>query len=129
MKKLLIVTLGLFTCVTALSQTEGRSTTNSRIERHLLSMAQKAIADVRTATIVMDDRFTGRSAAVVDEKKTGDLENPKLTIDGDKALVTGRVVFKNEFHATDQGTPVAIHFTKQNGQWRFSELCIGTCPE
>ena len=129
MKILLIAALAVFTSITALSQTQLRSTTHAQTKRELISLGQKAVVDgVGTANIIVDDRFTGRTEAVV-ETKTGELLNPKVTITGNRAVVTGRVASKGGLHATDQSTPVTIRFMKRDGQWRFVGLCIGSCRE
>ena len=83
------------------------------------------------ANIVVDDRFTGRTDAVV-EAKTGELLNPKITINGDRAVVRGRVVFKDgspQGHTKENSSTVTIDFIKRDGQWKFAGLCLGDCGE
>ena len=83
MKILLIAALAVFTFITALSQTQLRSTTHAQTKRELISLGQKAVDGVGTANIVVDDRFTGRTEAVV-ETKTGELLNPKVMVTGNR---------------------------------------------
>jgi hypothetical protein len=129
MKFLVTVTLALVMSITALSQTQHRITTSAQTKRELISLGRQAVLDgVGTANVVVDDRFTGNTAAVV-ETKNGELLDPKVTITGTRALVKGRVVFKGGLHVTDQSTPVTIRFMKRDGQWRFAGLCIGNCRE
>jgi hypothetical protein len=131
MKVLLFVTLAVITCIPAFSQTQRRTTINAQAERELVSLSRKAVLDgVRTANIVVDDRFTGATSAVV-QPSPGKLLQPKVTIADDRALVTGRVSFEGEWPkscASDHSSPVTISLVKRSGQWHIVELCIGACP-
>jgi hypothetical protein len=131
MKVLVFVTLAAMTCIPAFSQTQRRTTINAQAEAELLSLSRKAVLDgVRTAKLVVDDRFTGTTSAVV-QPSPGKLLRPKVTIAGGRALVTGLVSFEGEWpksSASDHSSPVTITFVKRAGQWHLVELCLGTCP-
>ncbi len=129
MKVFLFLTLAVTTCVPTLSQTPSRRTTNARIERGLITLSKKAVKGLGTANIVVDDRFTGTTSAVV-QPGSGKLLHPKVTIAGDRALVTGLVVFEvgsPQGRTKENSSPVKIDFTKRDGQWKFAGLCLGAC--
>jgi len=131
MKVILFVFLAVITCIPAFSQTQRRATINAQAERELVSLSRKAVLDgLRTANIVVDDRFTGTTSAVV-QPGPGKLLQPKVTIVGDRAMVTGRVSFEGggpKPTESDHSSPVTISFVKRTGQWHIVDLCIGGCP-
>src|SRR5258708_1889244 len=112
MKVLLFVTLTVITSIPSFSQTPRTTTINAQAERELVSLSQKAVDGVRTANIVVDDRFTGTTSAVV-QPNPGKLLHPKVTITGDRAVVTGRIVFKDvspQWHTKENSSTVTIDF-------------------
>ena len=123
-----LLALVLITSVTGLSQTPTRTTTIARAEQQLISLSQKAVDGVGTAKVVNDDRFTG-STSVVLENDRGKLLHPKVTITGDRALVTGRFFFEGGTKSSEtlEPEPVKISFVKRHEQWRVVGLCWGTC--
>jgi hypothetical protein len=72
------------------------------------------------------------TATVKDQWEAAGIKDTKVSIKGDKALVTGNVVFNapsSQGKTPDNSTGVIIHFVKRKGLWKFSRGCFGECGE
>jgi hypothetical protein len=59
-----------------------------------------------------------------------ELEAPAVRLRGDKALVSGRVVFRGhspDGRALTETSPVRISFVREGRGWKYAEGCLGEC--
>ena len=130
MKLLLVVTAVVVLSVSVASQTQRKQLALRQTERDLIALSQKAVGTVGSLDVTQDS-FTG-NMTVLRTCNIAELVDPHVTISGDRAVVTGLVVFKcasSEPRAKENSSNVAIDFIKRDGQWRFTELCLGACGE
>jgi hypothetical protein len=130
MKILFATVVALTMSAAALSHPRHNESPLGPTERHLILLSRAAVAkSLGSATIVSDDRFTGTTTAQVNSA-TATLINPKATISGDRATVTGRTVFKHapiDLRTADNSSPVTLSFVKRAGRWQLVDLCVGSC--
>jgi hypothetical protein len=130
MKVLFVTLIAMIMPAAVFSQTRHNQLALGQTERQLIALSRTSVAKgVTSADIVVDDRFTGRSIAQV-TSKTAELLNPKVTISGNRGLVTGRVIFKEgspELRRTENSSPVTLSFLKHAGRWQLVNLCVGAC--
>jgi len=124
--------------VLALSQTQNRQTPLSQSEQELVALSHKAVADCIGKEIVVVKDSTSQSslgvmpvAVVKGHFDAVELTEVQTRIDGDQAMVTGRVVFKGglpEWQTKETSSGVLIRFSRRDGEWQFAGLCMGKCP-
>ena len=124
---LMAATLAVVMPALVLSQTQRKQMLLT--ERELVGLSRKAVVNGVGNEIIVADRFTG-TATVQGKFDTVELVDAKPNINGDRAVVTGRVVFKGglpEWHTSEKSSGVTIRFIRREGQWRFVGLCLGDC--
>ena len=129
-KLLLVVTAIVVLSVPVGSQTQHQQFALRQTERNLIALSQKALGTVGSLDVTQD-HFTG-TMTVRRTCNGAELVDPHVTISGDRAVVTGLVVFKcasSEPRRQENSSTVAIDFIKRDGKWRFAELCLGACGQ
>jgi hypothetical protein len=129
----LIVGLSAF----ALSQTQNKRRALSQPEQELATLSQKAVADSIGKEIIVVEDTTSQTplgampvAVVRGQFDAVGLTDLQTRINGNQAVVTGRVVFKGglpEWQTKESSSGVTIRFSRQEGQWKFVSLCMGKC--
>jgi hypothetical protein len=130
-KLLLVVTAVVILSFPVASQTQPKRLPLRQTERVLIALSQQAVGSGVGRVDVTQDRFTG-TTTVHRMCNIAELVDPHVTIVGDRAVVTGLVVFKcasSEPRVKEDSSTVAIDFIKRDGKWRFAELCLGACGE
>jgi hypothetical protein len=130
-KLLLVVTAVVVLSVPVASQTQRKQFALRQTERDLIALSQKAVGTGVGSVDVTQDRFTG-TTTIRRMCNIAELVDPHVTIVGDRAVVTGLVVFKcasSKPRVKENSSTVAIDFIKRDGKWRFAELCLGACGE
>ena len=139
MKRVLVViALAFVTSSIAASQTLERQAERAKSEQELIALSREFVRDsfgaiaVEMGGVKMTPRGRMSTATVKDEWEGAVIKDEKVSIDGDKALVTGNVVFdspssKGKILANSTG--VTIHFAKRKGQWKLARGCFGECGE
>jgi hypothetical protein len=130
-----VVTVALNVAVSG--QSDGRRHRPGQAEGELIAMSRQLVATETGALMVADDgaRLTPSgplSALEVKGQVSGKLEAPVVSITGDEAVVTGRVVFKGaspDGQAINQSSGVRIRYLRESGRWKFVGLCLGTCDQ
>ena len=125
---LLAATLALVMPALVLSQVQHKQVL-SQTERQLIALSRKAVVSYVGSDIVIADRFAS-TATVEGRLDTVELVDARLNINGDQAVVRGRVIFKGglpERHAKERASGVTIRFTKREGHWRLDGLYMGEC--
>jgi hypothetical protein len=128
-KLLLVVTAVVVLSFPVASQPQPKQLPLRRTERDLIALSQQAVGSGVGRVDVSQDRFTG-TTTVRRMCKIAELVDPHVRIVGDRAVVTGLVVFKcasSEPRVKEDSSTVAIDFIKRDGKWRFAELCLGAC--
>ena len=138
-RMLMAVALTVAMSALALSQTQGKQAGLSRTEQELATLSRKAVDDCIGKEIVVIDEATYKaptgvpgSATVRGKYDAVELADMKTRVDGDVAVVTGRVVFKGglpEWQTKEHSSGVTIRFSRQKGQWEFIGLCLGKCAD
>jgi hypothetical protein len=130
-----IILAAILTVVTpalVLSQTTQRKQVALRqTERELIALSRQAVVNGVSSDIVVENRFTG-TASTQGKFDTVEFVDAKPSINGDRALVSGRVVFKGGlpgWRAKETSTGVKIGFIKREGRWQLLDLCLGDCVE
>lgn len=121
----------------ALGQTQNRHTAPSRAEQELAALSRKAVAEcIGKEIIVVEDAAapdplsTMSKAVVKGQFDAVELTDVRTQINGELALVTGRVVFKGglpEWQTKEPSSGVTIRFSRREGRWQFVGLCMGKC--
>jgi hypothetical protein len=121
----------------AVGQTHNRRAAPSQTERELAALSQKAVDDCIGREFVVIDEATYKApvgvpgrAAVAGKYDAVELADTQARVDGDVAVVTGRVVFKGglpEWQAKEHSSGVTIRFLRREGRWEFVGLCLGKC--
>ena len=121
----------------ALSQTQNKRTALSQAEQELDALSRKAVADCIGKEIVVVEDATSKAplgmmpvAVVKGQFDAVELTDVQTQINGDLAVVTGRVVFKGglpEWQTKETSSGVTIRFSRREGQWKFVGLCMGKC--
>ena len=121
----------------ALSLTPNKGAALGQTETELIALSQKAVdACVGKAIVVVEDAapktpFGVMATATVKGKfEALELADAETRVEGDLAVVTGRVVFKGglpEWQTKESSSGVTIRFSRRKGQWEFVSLCMGKC--
>jgi hypothetical protein len=121
----------------ALSQARNKNAVPSQTETELIALSQKAVdASIGKEIVVVEDAALKTpfgmmgNATVKGKFDAVELADTKTHIDGDLAVVTGRVVFKGglpELQTKESSSSVTIRFSRRKGQWEFVGLCMGKC--
>ena len=121
----------------ALSQTQVRRTALSQTEQELATLSRKVVADSIGKEIVVVEDATPKpssgampAAIVKGQFDAVELTDLRTRINGDLAVVAGRVVFKGglpDWQTKETSSGVTIRFSKREGQWKFISLCMGKC--
>ena len=121
----------------ALSQTPNKGAVLGRTEAELIALSRKAVDDCAGKEIVvvedaaLKNPFGVMAHATVKGKfEAVELADAETRVEGDLAVVTGRVVFKGglpEWQTKESSSGVTIRFSRRKGQWEFVSLCMGKC--
>jgi hypothetical protein len=107
-----------------------------KANQELISLSREFVDSAISKEIIeLEDasgstRLDVRAASVSGKWESIVLENIKVRLDGDRAVVTGQVAFKGQ---TRKGKPLSdnsdltIHFSRQKGQWKLVKGCLGRC--
>jgi hypothetical protein len=133
----MVAALTVALSVLAVSQTQDKQAALGQTERELAALSQKALDECGGREIVVIDDATYNAptgvldrAAVAGAYDTVELADTKARVDGNVAVVTGRVVFKGGlpgWQTKEHSSGVTIRFRRQKGQWEFVSLCLGKC--
>ena len=136
-RMLMAVALTVAMSASALGQTQSKQTGLSQTERELVALSRKAVDDCIGKEIVVIDDATYKAptgvpgrATVVGKYDAVELADTQTRVDGDVAVVTGRVVFKGglpEWQTKEHSSGVTIRFSRREGRWEFIGLCLGKC--
>ena len=74
-----------------------------------------------------EGRLQMAGAEVKHRWKAVGLKDPRVQIEGDQAVVTGRVRFGGEGAPPEVLSGVIIRYRRQAGRWKYIEACMGTC--
>jgi hypothetical protein len=118
-------------------QKNGHPVVPGRAEQELVALSRKAVADcIGKQILTVEDAASkappGAMAHVVvkGEFDAVELTGARTRIDGELAVVTGRVVFKGgppEWEIKEPSVDVTIRFSGREGRWKFVGLCMGKC--
>jgi hypothetical protein len=133
----LLAALTLLTSTITLSQTQNKNAVLSQTETELIALSQKAVDTCIGKEIVVAEDDALRTpfgmmgtATVKGKFEAVELADTKTRIDGDIAVVTGRIVFKGglpEWKTKESSSGVTIRFSRRKGHWEFVGLCMGKC--
>ena len=137
MRSLMATALAVAMSASAPSRTPNKHAVPSQSEGELIALSRKAVDDCVGKEIAVVDDATPQapsgmagSAAVRGKFHAVELADTKIRIDGDLAVVVGRVVFKGgppEWQAKESSHDVIIRFSSRKGRWEFVGLCMGRC--
>jgi hypothetical protein len=112
-------------------------TSPSKSEKQLVAMSRAlAKSGIVKNCVVATDGVTQTPSglmAVAEVKEcwdSFDLETPVVRIEGDNAVVTGRIVFSG---FSQRGRPITdtsdvkIRYAREKSSWKFINLCWGAC--
>ena len=130
------VALTVTISVVASGQTNDSQTTRDQSERELIALSREFVdtsvgaVGVEMGEVKMTPHGPMSTAVVKDQWKPADLEDTKVHFEGDKAVVTGRVIFRGESPKGKEivfSSGVKLHFIRQKDGWKFVSGCIGNC--
>jgi len=136
-KMFMAVVLAVAMSAVALSQTQSEKVNPSQTEQELAALSRKAVDECIGKEIVVIDDASYKAptdvpggATVRGKYAAVELADTQTRVDGEVAVVTGRVVFKGglpEWQTKEHSSGVTIRFARQKGQWEFAGLCLGKC--
>lgn len=136
-RMLLVAAVALALSAVAFGQTGGRRVTLSKSELELVALSREFVdTSVGKGIVVSTDRVvmtpTGPMGVAEERGKweSVELDDLDAAIDGERAVVTGRVVFKGrspEGKAIDTSSKVRIVYAMREGRWEFKSGCLGVC--
>lgn len=133
---LMIVVFTLAMSTLAFSQANDKQAVPSMAERELISLSHEFVDSAITKEIIVLEKSSASTSNIAPATSVRGkwqsvvLDKIKIRLDGDRALVRGRVTFKGEMtagHPLGNNSNVTIHFSKQKGQWKFVRGCLGIC--
>lgn len=138
MQRILVVAvLAVVLSAIAFSQTNSRRITLSKSELELIELSRQFVdTSIGKDMIMVTDGVTLTpfgpmgTAAVKGKWESVDLEDLDALVDGERAVVTGRVMFKGhspEGKAIDASSRVTIVYARRKGRWEFRSGCLGDC--
>lgn len=136
-RTLTIIAITVALSAAAFGQSSNPRSTPRKSEKELIAISRANVdAAIAKEMVVATDGVTLTPSGPMGVAKVKgrwdsvELEGPVVRIDGDDAVVVGRIVFKgrsSDGHAiTDTGN-VRIRYTRQKGGWKFINLCLGVC--
>jgi hypothetical protein len=140
MQRILVVAvLAVALSAVAFSQTNSRRITLSKSELELIALSREFVdTSIGKEMIVLTDGVTLTpsgpmgTAEVKGKWESVELEDLDALVDGERAVVTGRVMFKGhspEGKAIDASSRVKIVYARREGRWEFSSGCLGDCGD
>lgn len=133
----LIAALTIVTPVAAFAQENSKRITLTKAELELIALAREFVdTSIGKEIIVVRDGVTlipsglMRVAEVKGRWESVELEEIDAHIEGDKAVVTGRVKFNGH---SPNGRPIAassgvrIWYVRREGHWKYVTGCLGGC--
>ena len=125
--------------VMTIGQTDTAQATRSGNEQELIRLSQEFVKtsfevdvdDVDNSRGVIrpdpDGRLSMTGAEIKHRWKAIGLKDLRVRIDGDKAEVSGRVIFGGEGAPREISSGVNIRYRKQEGRWQYIDACLGAC--
>lgn len=135
---LIVIVLAVTISVVASSQTNNGQTGRSRSEQELITLSREFVKTsigamaVEMGEVKMTPSGPMSSAEVKEQWEAVGIKDTKVHIDGDKAVVTGQVIFGGhspEANARNTSSRVTIHFLKRKDGWKFVRGCLGDCGD
>jgi hypothetical protein len=132
---LVVAVLAVALSPVAFSQTNRRQITPSKSELELVALSREFVdTSIGKKIMVVSDGLvltpTGLmgTAEAKGKWESVNLEDFDALVDGDRAVVKGRVMFKGhspEGKAIDASSSVTIVYARREGRWVFSSGCLG----
>ena len=136
MRKILVMAvLTIAMSAVASSQTNGSQTKRSQsaelivLSREFVKTSIGAVA-VEMGGVRMTPSGPMSTAEVKKQWAAVGIKDPKIRIDGDRAVVKGQVIFgsqSDEDKFLNSSNSLTIHFLKQKEQWKVVKGCCGEC--
>jgi len=138
MQRILVVAvLAVALSAVAFGQTNSRQITPSKSELELVALSREFVETsigkeimVRTDRVMLTPTGLMGAAEAKGKWESVNLEDFDALVDGDRAVVKGRVMFKGhspEGKAIDASSSVTIVYARRAGRWVFSSGCLGDC--
>lgn len=136
-KSLLTVAVAVSLSAAAFGQTKGRVAAPVKTEKVLIELSRTYVdTEIGKDILVLKDgeMLTPQGLLGVAEVKgrwdSVELEAPVVRIEGDEAVVNGRVVFKGrstEGRAIKSESGIRIRFVRGKDGWKLADGCLGVC--
>ena len=134
---LVIASVTVALAAAAFSQTNSRQGTLDKSKQELIALSRvfvdtsigKEMVVVTSGVTLTPSGPMGR-AEVKGKWESVDLKDIEARIDGDEAVVTGRVMFRGrspEGKVINKSSSVKIIYVRKKGGWKFVNGCLGVC--